>query len=399
MLTFPSVHPFLMAVLTESPSAKNRSAIVPQDSWGAIVEGAVTQRIAPLLLHRLSHPAHRHEIPLHLVNVLKQQVVQHAAWHVLLTHELRAILTTCEQRGIACVPIRGPVLAEHLYGDGSTRPMDDLDFLVHRADLSAIKDTFQYLHYAHHEHRPGFLETYSYSLEFIHPQHGLVVEPHWTLAYAPFIDTAAMEPVWARARKQQWAGIDTWTLSHEDLLLHLCLHLHHKGQQAPLLWFYELDAVIRRHGATLDWNIFMNQVQIMEQTGSIADVLTLLNGEFCSPIPDTVVRQLTEQRQNHSVLPSSIVRHQILTRSSLSGREEFALLCSLPTLRQQLQYLSTLLFPSPQYMTQRHGASTRMSLIGFYIARIFHIGAEGLRCAVVWIGTIVTTRSNSSIRQ
>ena len=399
MLTFPSVHPFLMALLTESPSAKSQPAIVPEDSWLGIVEEAVTQRMAPLLFHRLSHPAHRYKIPLHLLNILKQQVAQHVAWHLLLTQELRAILTTCEQRGIACVPIRGPVLAEQLYGDCSTRPMDDLDLLVHREGLSAIKDIFQHLHYAQYEYRPGFLETYSYSLEFIHPQHGLVVEPHWTLAYPPFIDTAAMEPVWARARRQHWAGIDTWILSHEDLLLHLCLHLHHKGQQAPLLWFYELAAVIRRHGATLDWNIFMNQVQLMEQTGAVADVLKLLKGAFCSTIPDPVVRQLTEQRQNHSGLPSSIIRHHILARSSLSGREELALLCSLPTVRQQLRYLSALLFPSPRYMTQRYGASTRMRLIGFYLARFFHLGTAGLRCAAAWIGFIVTTRSHSSVRR
>jgi len=399
MLTFPSVHPFLRALLTDSLSAKNQSARVPHDSWQIIVDESVTQRIAPLLLHWLSDPVHRHEIPLHVLTILKQQVVQHAAWQLLLTQELRAILATCAQRNIACVPIRGPVLAEHVYGDGSIRQMDDLDFLVHREDLSAVKAIFQQLGYTQHEQRPGFLETYSYSLEFIHPHHGFIVEPHWTLSYPPFVDIAAMQPMWARARRQQWTGIDTWSLSHEDLLLHLCLHLHHKGQQAPLLWFYELGAVIRRHGATLDWTIFLDQAQLMEQTGAVADVLTLLKREFRSAIPDAVAGQLTEQPQNHSVPSSLGIRNQILARSALSGREEFVLLCSLQTVRQQLRYLSALLFPSPQYMAQRYGASTRTGLIGFYLARIFTIGAEGLRCAIVWICTIVATRPNSSLRQ
>lgn len=399
MLTFPSVHPFLKALLTEIPSAKNQPAIISHDSWQAIVEEAITQRIAPPLLRWLSHPAHRHNIPLHLLNLLKQQVFQYAAWNLLLTTELRSVLATCDQRGIPCIPIRGPALAEQLYGDCATRPTDDLDLLVPREDLSTIKDIFQQLGYALHEHRSGFLETFSYSLEFVHPNHGFLVEPHWTLAYPPFVDITAMQPVWRRAMRQRWMDLDSWSLSHEDLLLHLCLHLHHKGRQAPLLWCYELDAVIRRHGPTLDWNIFMNQVQLMEQARAVYDALTIVTEIFRSPVPELVASQFAAQAHHVSSHSSLIIRNQILARSSLSGRDEFALLCSIQGLRNKIRYVLALLFPSPQYMTRRYGASTRMSLTGFYFARFFHIEAEGLRCAVAWIGILVATRARSSIRR
>lgn len=399
MLTLPSVHPFLMTLLTENLSESDQLAIVSLHSWETIVEEAITQRVASLLLRRLNHPAHRRKIPLHLLDVLKQQVVQHAAWHLLLAGELRNILAACEQRGIACVPIRGPMLAEQLYGDCATRRMDDLDFFVHREDLCALKDIFQQLGYANHEPRPGFLETFSYSLEFVHPNHGFLVEPHWTLAYPPFIDTAAMEPVWGRARRQRWAGINTWVLSNEDLLLHLCLHLYHKWRQAPLLWFYELDIVIRRHGSTFDWNSFMNQAQLMEQTRAVCDVLTIVTETFHSPVPELTARQFPAQTDNASAPSSSIVHHQILTRSSLSGREELVLLCSLESLHQRFRYLAAIVFPSVQYMTQRYGSSTRLGLIGFYVARFFRIGAEGLRCAVAWICAIIAARLRSSIFQ
>ncbi len=399
MLTLPFVHSFLMALLTDTWSETNQPALVPHDDWETVVEEAITQRMAPLLLCWLSHPTHRHEIPLRLLNVLKQQVALHTAWHLLLVKQLRDILATCEQQGIACVPIRGPVLAEHLYGNGSTRQMDDLDFLVHREDLTALKDILQHLGYTNHEHRPGFLETFSYSLEFVHPNHGFLVEPHWTLAYPPFIGVAAMEPVWTRVRRQQWAGGNTWALSNEDLLLHLCLHLHHKGRQAPLLWFYELHSVIQRQSSTLDWNTLMHQARLMEQTQAVYDVLTIVTETFHSPVPEAVTRQLATNVHGASSPLSLMGCNQILARSSLSGREELVLLCSLESLHQQFHYLSALLFPSAQFMTRRYGASTRMGLIGSYLARFFHIGAEGLRCAVAWIGTIVATGPSSSLRR
>lgn len=399
MLTLPSVHPFLKTLLTESSSERDQPTIPTHDSWKTIVEEAITQRITPLLLGLFDHPVRRHQIPLHWLTILKQQVVQHTAWNLLLTNELRAILALCGQRNIACIPIRGPVLAEHLYGAGSTRQMDDLDILVHHGDLSAVKDIFQQRGYAHHEQRPGFLEAFSYSLEFIHLEHGLVVEPHWTLAYPPFIGTAAMEPVWARAGRQRWMEMDTWALSHEDLLLHLCLHVHHKGQQAPLLWFHELATMIRWHGSTLDWNMIVEQARLMEQAGAVADVLTILIGEFRAIVPDSVTRSLADQPCNTPSPSPSTLRNQILAQSSRTGREEFALLSSLQSRQEQLRYLSALLFPSSQYMTRRYGASTRMCLIGWYITRFFLMGAEGLRCVVAWIGTLIATRSSSSIRK
>lgn len=396
MLTLPSVHPFLLAIEGEQLLEEDRSTSVPYDAWQTIVEEATAQRLAPLLLRRLTQSAH-HQIPAHVLAVLKQEVVRHTAWNLLLAKELKTILAACEQQGIACIPIRGPVLAEQLYGDDSMRQMDDLDVLVHREELPAVKNLFRQLGYVQHEQRPGFSETFSYSLEFIHPQHGLVVEPHWTLAYPPFSATADMQPVWARARRARWMEMDTWALSEEDLLLHLCLHLHHKGQHVPLLWFHELATLINRHGSTLNWDIVMKQAWLMEQSDRVADVLTVVRRELYSTIPNSVITQLREPPL--AICSPSAIRHHLLARSFLSGREEFSLLCSLQSVRQQLRYLSALFFPSPQYMTRRYGVSTRISLIGFYIARFFHLGAEGVRCVVAWIGDIIAARPRSYIRK
>lgn len=143
----------------------------------------------------------------------------------------------------------------------------------------------------------------------------------------------------------------------------------------------------------------MNQTRLMERTQAVCDVLTIVAETFHSPLPEAVAGRFAANVRDDSSPSSTMVRDQILARPSLSGQEELALLCSLESLRQQFQYLAALLFPSAQYMRRRYGASTRMSLIGSYIARFFHIGVEGLRCAVAWIGTIVTTRSSSSIHQ
>ena len=392
MLTLPSVHPFLMALLREGQTEKDQLAAFPHHSWETIIEEAIAQRIAAILFRWLNNLNHQHLIPIHLLNLLTQQMVRQKAWNLLLTKELGRILAACQERGIACIPIRGPMFAVQLYGDCSMRRMDDLDLLVHREDLSAIKEIFDRLGYAPHEQRPGFLEAYSYSLEFIHPRHGVIVEPHWTLVYPPFVATAAMEPVWARAVKQRLMDIDTWTLSQADLVLHLCLHLLHKGEHTPLLWYYELDTLIRRKRSPLDWNVFVQQAQAMGQAGLIADVLATLMHHFHSTIPDSTMSRLLGTAQPTPSIPPHQMRDHMLAQSSLNGREEFALLCSLGGLRPKIQYVYALLFPSPEYMAQRYGMSSPMGLTMSYIARACHLSWEGCKWTGAWLVAAVTTR-------
>src|SRR5262249_28889084 len=147
MLTLPSVHPYLMTLLLEDPSESEQLTALSHDSWKTIIEEAMTERLAALLFRRLDHSDHRHLIPSQVLNLLTQQMVQQTAWNLLLTKELEHVLTICRQRGIMCIPIRGPVLAAQLYGDCSMRLIDDLDVLVHREDLPVIKDIFDQLGY------------------------------------------------------------------------------------------------------------------------------------------------------------------------------------------------------------------------------------------------------------
>lgn len=394
MLTIPSVHPYLMTLLLEDPSEREQLTALTHDSWKTIIEEAIAQRLAALLFCRLDHSNLQHLIPIHALNLLKQQMVQQTAWNLLLTNELEHILTACQTRGITCIPIRGPVFAAQLYGDCSMRQMDDLDLLVHREDLSTIKEIFDLLGYAQHEQRPGFLEAFSYSLEFIHPQHGLIVEPHWTLAYPPFVVATDMAPVWARTVRQQWMNRDTRMLSQEDLLLHLCLHLLHKGEHAPLLWYYELNRLIRQQQSILDWNVFVPQAQAMGQADFIADVLATLIHHFHSTIPSSIMSRLLHPSRPSPSITFRPMRDHLLAQPSLNGREEFALLCSLQGFRPKIRYTYALLFPSVQFMSRRYGLSSPIGLIRSYLSRACYLLWQGSKWASAWLLATLAARQS-----
>lgn len=384
MLTLPPVHPALMALLTDGPLDQKWLATLPPHTWDTIIEDAIAQRVGPILFDCLNRSAPRLWIPGHSRQQLHQYIVQHTTWNLVLTHELQRILKTCQARRIQCIPIRGPVLAAQLYGDDAIRQMDDLDLLVHYEDLSTVNEVFNQLGYVPYEHRSGFLETYSYSLEFYHPRQGVIVEPHWTLAYPPVTTGAAMGPVWARTQRRRILDMETATLCHADLLVHLCLHLLHKGTHTPLLWYYELDRLIRLVGDALSWEVVIAQAREMDQAGLIAEVLATAVHRFRSPVSEAILEDLLEPSAGTAARSPRPMSEQMLTHSLLHRREEFAVLCSLRGLRPKAHYAAALLFPSPSYMAQRYGLSGFRKLPLAYFLRAYHLFGNGCRRAIAW---------------
>ncbi|MDE2484704.1 MAG: nucleotidyltransferase family protein, partial [candidate division NC10 bacterium] len=308
-----------------------------------------------------------------------------AVRNALLAHELASILRACEARGMAHAPLRGLALAERLYGDITARPMGDIDLLVRKADLPEVAEALKGLGFKEMDRRPGFARTFSYTLEFFKDRHGwVIVEPHWSIAYPPFVDRVDMEAVWNRCVRGQVVGADAWLLSPEDLFVHLCFHLIHRGDDAPLLWFYELDRLLRHKETALDWQ---QVVLIARQAGLglfVAEVLGKVKDLFDSPVPDLVLSELRAQVVPHAApavgrsVESRLVR-LLAGGFHVDGVESFALFFTIRGLRAKARYTLALLFPSPQFMLLQYGLSRRWQLPLCYLARVVHLCWEALK--------------------
>jgi len=374
-------HPFLWSLLRRQ-SGEALEAPEPDDPvWHDLVQECLGQDLLPLL-HRWSRtPAGKARVPADLHAQLASEAARVTARNMVLADELRTILTRCRACGLACVPLRGLGLAEQLHGPGAPRPTGDIDLLVRRADVPMIAGILAALGYAGMEHRPGFAGTFSYTLEFVKDRHGwIVVEPHWTLAYPPFTEALDMEQVWSRCRKGSVIGIDAWRLSDEDLLVHLCFHILHQGDKTPLLWWYELDLLIRQTQASLNWDTITTTAERSGQSLLVSEVLEALRERFHSPIPQSTLTSLAAQ-SSRAPLATLLVH-----APDLSGREEFAQFVSLPGFCARLRYALGLLCPAPDYMIRRYGVRSHTQLGIAYATRLLHLFWEGLR----WSGALLT---------
>ncbi len=217
--------------------------------WQYLVREASLQGVLPLLIHQLE----REGLFDRVTEPYRGQLIasQAAALQrsLLLCQELESILEGFPQAGIPVIPIKGPVLAEVLYGDVGLRPSSDLDILVRPEDMDRSRSLLLGLGYGassgeekfrHHRHDPPYVKSGAKA----------ILELHQYL-YDDLRDKAIDEVLWQRAQPVLWKGHRALVLSPEDNLLYLSWHLPRHGGNLKL--FCDIALLAKKYEGELDW--------------------------------------------------------------------------------------------------------------------------------------------------
>jgi len=133
----------------------------------------------------------------------------------LWTSTLRGTLADFHHRGIPVISLKGPWLAERLYGDASLRSCCDLDLLVHRSDIAVAEDLLHELGFLPSGRRDDYARPFR--------RGSIKVELHHDVEN-PLAFDFDVEAAWKRARPAEFQGVTAWLLAPSDELLFLCLH-------------------------------------------------------------------------------------------------------------------------------------------------------------------------------
>jgi hypothetical protein len=201
-----------------------------------------------------------------------------------------------------------------------------------------------------------------------------------------------MEQVWKRCVRGQVVGVETWVLAPEDLLLHLCLHLIHRGDYAPLLWFYELDRFMREEQEALDWERFLSLAQEAKVDLLLSQALNRVRVLFGTPIPDRALDWLARDPQR---IAEGRLQRLLIRASHWDSKESFAVLMALEGLRAKLRYVLMLLFPSPKFLRFEYGLTSRAQLGFAYFRVLCRLSWKGLKGAVMLLFQAVDRLAHS----
>ncbi|MFY9938842.1 MAG: nucleotidyltransferase family protein [Silvibacterium sp.] len=216
--------------------------VVPHDmNWQTLLELASAHGV--LLLVYQTFMERKVEMPGFFAAAVQER--RNAA--EMFAAELEGLLKQFAERGIEVLPLKGPVLAEALYGDATIRSYSDLDLLVRREDFRHAEVLLLEMGFVV---RPG---DEKYHRRFL--RKGVMVELHFGFGSSPFFPVGSLpfdaNAVWARAGIESFRGLPIRVMSDDDLVLFLCLHgLQHGFSR--LIWIMDIArglATIRHRSA------------------------------------------------------------------------------------------------------------------------------------------------------
>jgi hypothetical protein len=308
--------------------------------WPLLVERARTHEVSPLLyrnLKTLGFPG----VPESVRAELEDAFGNNAIRNVLLAKELARVLALLGDGGVPVMPLKGPALAESLYGDPALRVCGDLDILV---PPKYAREAFRLLLTSGYKSgfpQPALLDLvarYGKDIALVR-EDGRCMYPlqlHCGLIWGGPVERSLLEEIWSEAGRKTFYGAPAYALSVEWEFLYLAVHAARHGL-VPLKWLVDLDRLCC--GGTMDWASVKEKARRLGWWEAVQSSLSA-----CASLLETPVHPLfaaTDGRaplRFHAARPSAL---QILKEVLFSVR-------LLKPVSQKLRFLALRLFiPTP----------------------------------------------------
>lgn len=278
-----------------------------------------------------------------------------------LLDEYELVGLTFEQTGIDCILLKGADLLSRLYGVRGTRPLSDVDLLVHEEDLPAIHRLLL---------EAGFTQQIDGNPAYLSPRSGLSLDLISKLWY---LDEEGLAALWKRARTRQLGQITVKQLASDDLLLYLIVYsVVHRGYLSHS-FFTDLQLLIQKeplHWPRLVEESIRNHLKIPFYHG--LRQLALSNPTI--DIPSIVIQQLAPETMAEQAL--EFLFRRLVTTQPLPELGHFLLWITQPPGRR-IAWLRHTLLPSSLFLAYRYGSDRPKRPRQTTIARWWELAKAG----------------------
>jgi hypothetical protein len=237
------------------------------------------------LLNRVLINNFKSEVPdsvLEKLNSLQKNISFH---NLALSASLINVISLFNKSEIDVLPIKGPILAERLYGSCSMRTYGDIDILVRKRDIGKALDILLQNNFVL---LPEGIPRSTYDRFMKHAYHGrlldangITIELHWELTgfyVSGGITFESIEPYLLRTR---FCGCPSLDLMDEMLLLYLCIHgiKHHYEKLDYICSIVGLLSI----APDMNWSLVFELGRKFKITRGIRLSLTLADRLFSLP--------------------------------------------------------------------------------------------------------------------
>jgi hypothetical protein len=307
-------------------------------------------------------------LPAEVRQTLWEDYLRNQARNTRIYHELALVLQRFRRENIPVIVLKGAYLAEAVYRDVAVRPMVDVDLLIRKADLDRGEAALRKGGYRSDAQSRPFWEAEQYHFVYGQPALGLVIELHWHLLEPVRAAAIDIDQLWNRAQGVRIAGVDTLTLSPEDQVSYLGLHLLKHQFDASLVAFCDVAELLRQSGEQLQWDRIRQRARDWQMQKALYLALWLARYWLGAPVPDEVLDSL---RPEGALAATRLAQAKILGREEFPSYVYFARLWGKRPWPQKMATLVERLFLSPASVAIRYGVPAKsLRIYLYYLVRL-----------------------------
>jgi hypothetical protein len=318
--------------------------------WPKFLKLASHHRSLPLV-HAKLQECKQSLIPNQVLQSLAKSFLKNTLRMLKLSAEMEQICKTLNAHGIRTIMLKGPVLAEDLYGNLSLRSSKDLDILIPLADLDHADTLLTQMGYIKDQPLPGVLGDWKWRCHHdIYDHYGkrINIEIHWRLHSGPMKEPS-FDELWERKRVSPLTSHPIYFMGREDLFIYLMYHGARHGWYR-LRWLADIDRLVNQ---PLEWKKVKACCHQYGLANVAGQALLLASQLLQTPIAEPV-GDLTERKKALKLAQDAwmlfIGQKVKLEEEPLSSSDEWIFrkyLFSLRSTRQQMIYILSLFYPSP----------------------------------------------------
>lgn len=262
---FASAEQQLMILLTyvhprEEEAALARELVGKVRDWDGFWELSRFNKTPPLVYENFKKTGAWDQVPAPTQTIFEEEANRIAKKNLERVERSKIFLGQFVEEGIEVSIIKGVAYAELFYFNTGYKRMNDIDILVKKKDRKRIYEIYDELGYFFVGERIKDNLEKNDKLQHVGPAFvsrdmKCVIGTQWGLKTPLGPYKLNYDKVWDRVRDFDFHGLPLKTMSPEDHLHHLCLHLgYFKVSARDLMDLYNLT---RYFGKAFDWDLFM----------------------------------------------------------------------------------------------------------------------------------------------
>ena len=271
-----------------------------------------------------------------------------SAGNAVVFEQFHAFATLLERAQIPFLVIKGMDVLIRFYGIRGTRPLSDVDLLVHETDLVAIDKILT---------EAGYTGQIDGNPCYASPGNSLAFDIVTTLWY---LDEQGLAELWANARPHVLHARTISLLAADDLLIHLTAYaVIHRSALTPA-WEQDMRLLLMRE--SIDWTAVTRKARQYSLSIPLLYGLTHLRHRIPAlPIPDAFLQAMTPV----GCFENSLYRllQRLVTDQPIPELGHLLIWLTRPT-GKKWPWLYQTFFPSKTFLGYRYGAAaTRAPLV------------------------------------